>query len=108
MENELPYQINDADNHFNEQGDCFERYIDPKHKALAIREVNAPDGTKMQLFAGKSSKFHMEEHVLSKDQIEKLLGDTSKLGLTVGKQATPEEGGARERVRVPGMLLTRL
>ena len=28
-EHALPYLINDADNHFNEPPDCFERYIDP-------------------------------------------------------------------------------
>ena len=27
---ELAYWINDADNHFNEPPDCFERYIDPE------------------------------------------------------------------------------
>ena len=110
MENELPYPINDADNHFNEPGDCFERYIDPKDKDLAIRQVTAPNGQKLMLFAGKPSKFHMQTHVLSNDQIEKLLGDTSDLGLTVGHDATKtdEEAKERDRARVPGMLLTRL
>ncbi len=28
---ELGYWINDADNHFNEPPDCFERYIDPRY-----------------------------------------------------------------------------
>ena len=55
---DLGYQINDADNHFNEPPDCFERYIDPKHAELAIRSVTGPDGNPMQLFAGKPSKFH--------------------------------------------------
>ena len=36
-ENTLPYPINDADNHFNEPLDCFERYIDPSKIDLAIR-----------------------------------------------------------------------
>ena len=26
---DLPYAINDADNHFNEPPDLYERYIDP-------------------------------------------------------------------------------
>ena len=38
-ENTLPYPINDADNHFNEPADCFERYIDPSKIDLAIRYV---------------------------------------------------------------------
>ena len=54
---ELDYRINDADNHFNEPPDCFERYIDPAQAELAIRHVLAPDGTEIQLFAGRPSKF---------------------------------------------------
>ncbi len=57
---DLGYKINDADNHFNEPPDCFERYIDPKNADLAIRYVKGPDGERMQLFAGKPSKFHSE------------------------------------------------
>jgi hypothetical protein len=48
-EHTLPYGINDADNHFNEPPDCFERYIDPARVDLAIRYVTAPDGRRMQL-----------------------------------------------------------
>ena len=54
---ELTYRINDADNHFNEPPDCFERYIDPGKVDLAIRHVVAPDGSEIQLFAGRPSKF---------------------------------------------------
>ena len=43
-EHTLPYLINDADNHFNEPPDCFERYIDPTKADLAIRYVDGPDG----------------------------------------------------------------
>ena len=39
---QLGYWINDADNHFNEPLDCFERYIDPKDADLAIRSVHRP------------------------------------------------------------------
>ena len=53
----LDYRINDADNHFNEPPDCFERYIDPGQVELAIRSVVAPDGSQIQLFAGRPSKF---------------------------------------------------
>ena len=43
-ENTLPYPINDADNHFNEPDDCFERYIDPSKIDLAIRSVRIARG----------------------------------------------------------------
>ena len=34
---ELPYLINDADNHFVEPLDMYERYIDPKWRDKAVR-----------------------------------------------------------------------
>ena len=111
MENELPYRINDADNHFNEPGDCFERYIDPKDKDLAIRQVTAPDGKKMMLFAGKPSKFHMRHHVLSerrdREAARRHVGPRAHRGrMTPGGSTRRRRIGSR--VRVPGMLLTRL
>src|SRR5438045_1558040 len=105
---ELDYAINDADNHFNEPPDCFERYIDPKHADLAIRSVVAPDGTELQLFAGEPSKFHntaTKQITFSSDELEKMLGDTSNVG--VGR-ASPAAAGEAELDVVPGMLLNKL
>jgi len=76
---DLPYEINDADNHFNEPPDCFERYIDPSKKDLAIRAVTAPDGKRMQLFAGKPSKFLSskdDQVTFSKTELAAMLGDS--------------------------------
>ena len=56
----LGYWINDADNHFNEPPDCFERYIDPKDSALAIRSVTDPDGQPMQLFPEVASRTRVD------------------------------------------------
>ena len=79
---DLPYEINDADNHFNEPPDCFERYIDPSKRDLAIRAVTAPDGKRMQLFAGKPSKFLSskdDQVTFSKDELEAMLGNTKEV-----------------------------
>ncbi len=90
----LPYAICDADNHFNEPPDCFERYIDPSKLDLAIRQVTGPDGRRMELYAGKPSRFSCEEQItFSQEELEKMLGD----GLPEPEQGT-----------VPGMLLNRL
>ena len=48
----LTYEILDADNHFNEPDDCYERYIDPSSRDLAIRSVRDASGRTVQLFAG--------------------------------------------------------
>ena len=53
---ELPYAINDADNHFNEPFDVYERYIDPSKRDLAITYVDDGHGKRVQLFAGRPSK----------------------------------------------------
>ena len=104
---ELGYWINDADNHFNEPPDCFERYIDPKDADLAIRFVTGPDGERLQLFAGVPSKFHSRQVTFSKEELQKMLGDTSNIG---SGRATVEAvaEGEPELARIPGMLLNRL
>ena len=66
MTTSLDYRINDADNHFVEPPDCFERYIDPKFADLAIRNVTTPDGKLVKLFAGKPSKFDASQVTFSK------------------------------------------
>ena len=102
----LGYWINDADNHFNEPPDCFERYIDPKYADLAVRSVTGPDGRQMQLFAGKPSKFHANQVTFSADELQKMLGDTSNIG--TGRGRVPQEEGEPELSVMPGMLLNRL
>lgn len=102
----LGFAINDADNHFNEPPDCFERYIDPKLADLAIRFVTGPDGKKVQLFAGVPSKFNTNQVTFSADELEKMLGDTSTVGTGRGK--VPREEGEADLGIVPGMLLNRL
>jgi len=72
---ELDYKILDADNHFNEPLDCYERYIDPKHRDLAIRYVESPDGgAPLQLFAGRPSKFSNTQVIYSDEELKKMLG----------------------------------
>jgi predicted TIM-barrel fold metal-dependent hydrolase len=102
---ELAYGINDADNHFNEPPDCFERYIDPSQADLAIRFVTAPDGRQMQLFAGAPSRFHADQITFSQSELDKMLGDADSLGYGAGAKPSTDE---RELTVVPGMLLNRL
>jgi predicted TIM-barrel fold metal-dependent hydrolase len=105
-QSDLGYQINDADNHFNEPPDCFERFIDPSKAELAIRHVEGPDGRMVQLFAGKPSKFTASQVTFSKEELEKMLGDTSSVG--TGRGTVPKEQDEPAMSVVPGMLLNRL
>src|SRR5215204_350974 len=105
-ENTLPYRINDADNHFNEPPDCFERYIDPSQVDLAIRQVTTPDGKRTQLFAGKPSKFTTSQITYSEEELEKMLGDTSNVGS--GRGSTKGDDAPAPVGTVPGMLLNRM
>jgi len=95
----LPYRIFDADNHFNEPPYCFERYIDPSKRDLAIRYVTDEHGREVQLFAGRPSKFSLEQITFSRDELEKMLGDVP------ASRTDPEP---TEQGVVPGMLLNRL
>jgi predicted TIM-barrel fold metal-dependent hydrolase len=101
---DLPYLINDADNHFNEPPDCFERYIDPDKTDLAIRYVIGPDGRRLQLFNGRASKFHsatQQQVTFSQEELEKMLGQP--VGRT--NNAADAEGTPGT---IPGMLLNRM
>jgi hypothetical protein len=105
-EPKLGFWINDADNHFNEPPDCFERYMDPQHVDLAFRCVTRPDGREMQLFAGKPSKFFSGQVTFSAEELANLLGDTSNIG--TGRGRVPREESEPELAVIPGMLLNRL
>ena len=104
MADVLPYGINDADNHFNEPLDLYERYIDPTKQDLAIRYVTDASGNRLQLFAGKPSKFTVTQVTYSNDELHKMLGtDPSELR---GNRTTPERENAAGGI--PGLLLNRL
>ena len=96
---DLPYAINDADNHFNEPPDLYERFIDPSQRDLAIRFVTDADGRKLQLFAGRPSKFDASQVTYSADELTKMLGDVPDRD-----ENEPESAGRP----LPGMLLNRL
>ena len=101
--NTLPYAILDADNHFNEPLDLYERYIDPSKRRLAIRYVTDPaTGKRMQLFAGKPSKFTVSQVTYSAEELAKLLGSAPP---PAAGEVAPD---AAVPLSVPGMLLNRL
>jgi predicted TIM-barrel fold metal-dependent hydrolase len=102
---ELPYLINDADNHFVEPLDMYERYIDPKWRDKAVRFVTDERGRKTQLFAGRPSK-----NALTRDSVPQNEEDLEALASTAAPTVAdehapkPGDGGAR----APGMFLSRL
>jgi predicted TIM-barrel fold metal-dependent hydrolase len=98
-QNSLPYRILDADNHFNEPRHCFDGYIDPSQRDLAIRWVTDKDGREIQLFAGKPSKFSLDQITFSRGELEAMLGEVPP---------TRHDPDATTRGTVPGMLLNRL
>ena len=102
----LTYRINDADNHFTEPPDCFERFIDPKLADMAIRSVKDPDGKDLLLYAGHPSKFHSRQVTYSAEELQAMLGDTTKIG--TGRGTIPKEAGESNLSVIPGMLLNKL
>ncbi len=100
----LDYGIYDADNHFNEPLDLYERYIEPGMWDKAIRLVTDPDGNRVQLYGGKPSKFTVTQVVYTDDQLADMLGD-QPAALHGGTDATMRDDAVGE---MPGLLLNRL
>ena len=57
LQKALDYRVVDADNHYYEPIDLFERYIDPKYRDRTFRVVDAGDGFKEVVFEGRSFGF---------------------------------------------------
>src|SRR5206468_6487142 len=101
VEPALPYRINDADNHFVEPIDVYERYIEPRWREKAVRWVKDENGEDVQLFAGRPSRTRLsrDNAPTNEEELERL---SARLG---GKSAAAQgDGGAR----TPGMFLNRL
>jgi predicted TIM-barrel fold metal-dependent hydrolase len=100
----LTYRVNDADEHSTPPLDAYERYIDPKAKAMAVRTVRNPDGTLETLHNGRPLRLKAKNRqvVLSDEQLAEL--GVQGHGEEVGT-GNEESGG---EAPVPGSLLNRL
>jgi len=103
MKPSLPYRINDADNHFVEPVDVYERYIEPRWREKAVRWVKDSNGEDIQLFAGRPSRTRLsrDNAPTNEEELERL---SARLGPDPGAGAAQGDGGAR----TPGMFLNRL
>jgi predicted TIM-barrel fold metal-dependent hydrolase len=109
MRESLAFRINDADNHFVEPEDMYERYIEPRYRDKAVRYVRGPDGGRVQLFGDRPSKlaFTRESAPQTEDELEALAATVAPAAATaISTQDAPQfgDGGARS----PGMFLNRL
>jgi predicted TIM-barrel fold metal-dependent hydrolase len=105
MGDALPFRINDADNHFLEPEDMYERYIDPVHRAKAVRFVRDASGRRVQMYGDRPSKlaFTRESAPQTAEELERLAASAAPQSGDES-QAKPGDGGAR----APGMFLNRL
>lgn len=105
MSGELPFRINDADNHFVEPEDMYERYIDPKYRDKAVRFVRDASGRRVQMYGDRPSKlaFTRESAPQTREELERLAASAAPQSGDES-QAKPGDGGAR----APGMFLNRL
>jgi len=97
--------INDADNHFVEPADVFERYIGPKWRDKAVRTERMPDGRHVQTFAGRPSKLGLSVDSVPQSDAE-LDAIVTDAGPSVADELAPKpgDGGAR----TPGMFLNKM
>ena len=105
MDEELSFRINDADNHFVEPVDMYERYIDPKWRDKVVRFATDTDGQRVQLFGSQPSKLAFtRESAPQTREDQAQLATTAVTKVADGNAAKPGDGGAR----TPGMFLNRL
>jgi predicted TIM-barrel fold metal-dependent hydrolase len=105
MDRKLPFLINDADNHFVEPADMYERYIDPGQREKAVRWVSDDHGRRVQLFGSRPSKLGFTRESAPQTEEELLRLATTSAPATADDTAPkPGDGGARS----PGMFLNRL
>jgi predicted TIM-barrel fold metal-dependent hydrolase len=105
MDHKLPFLINDADNHFVEPADMYERYIDPGQREKAVRWVRDEQGRRVQLFGSRPSKlgFTRESAPQTDEELDRLAATTAPASAD-DEAPKPGDGGARS----PGMFLNRL
>ena len=105
MDQSLPFRINDADNHFVEPEDMYERYIEPRWREKAVRFVRDASGRRIQLYGSRPSKlaFTRASAPQTPEELERL---AASAGPRVADTSAPKpgDGGARS----PGMFLNRL
>ena len=73
MHEKLSFEINDADNHFVEPEDMYERYIDPRFREKAVRFVYDSQGRRVQLFGGRPSKLQFTRESAPQSEEEQAL-----------------------------------
>ena len=107
MSDELPYLINDADNHFVEPLDMYERYIEPHWRDKAVRFVTDDMGRKALFYGGRPSATALtRDSVPQNEEDLERLATSSAVAVAAGDEDAPKpgDGGAR----APGMFLHKL
>src|SRR5262249_49928949 len=91
----------DADNHFVEPIDVYERYIEPRWRDKAVRWVKDERGEDLQLFGGRPSRTR-----LSRDNAPTTEAELQQLSARPGRKGGSARGDGGSRT--PGMFLNRL
>lgn len=98
----LPYLIIDADQHSTPPPDAYERYIDPKQREKAVRDVQGPDGKTQTLYAGRPMRMPPKNFQVT-------FNDDSLADIGMKGAGNDGEGSDRDVQNViPGSLLNRL
>ena len=104
---ELGYWINDADNHFNEPPDCFERYIDPKYADAGHSQRDRPRRQADAAVRRSALQIPLPPgHLLRRRAPETARRHHQRRHS--GAATCPKRPGRPELDVIPGMLLNRL
>ena len=98
MPDDLPYLINDADNHFVEPLDMYERYIEPRWRDKAVRFVTDDMGRKALFYGGRPSATALtRDSVPQNDEDLERLATTAARAAETGESAPQPGDGGRVR-----------
>ncbi|MCY4133357.1 MAG: hypothetical protein OXG30_00335 [bacterium] len=102
---ELPFLINDADNHFVEPRDLYGNYVDPKWRHKAVTFEADDQGRWIGVFGGRPSRLN---------QAVALVASDDEAAAEVAARAVPTAGdenqmkAGQSNIHSPGMTLSRL
>ena len=102
---ELPFLINDADNHFVEPRDLYVNYVDPKWRHKAVTFKADEQGRWVGVFGGRPSRLN---------QAVALVATDDEAAAEVAARAVPTAGdenqmkAGQSNIHSPGMTLSRL
>lgn len=105
---QLPYLVNDADQHSDPAPDAYVRYIDPKLRDKAIETVSRDDGQLETLYAGRPARMRPESRLDSAANYEETATTEVPTDTVESRPGLAGAGFGSDGQLIPGSTLSKL